>query len=122
MAGQTSRLEIPYPTGSDQVRDGDNAIRALAERVDKVVRFFKFTVPVTGGVGVLTINFGAPAFQTNPVVMATVNATDSSTNVYIAMIDSITTSGCRIVVRHYLNSSFSGNVPVGLIVMGDSNA
>lgn len=34
MAGTTSPLAFPYPTGTDRVMDGDNAIQALAEKVD----------------------------------------------------------------------------------------
>lgn len=34
MAGTTTNLKIPYPTGTDRVADGDNAMQSLAERVD----------------------------------------------------------------------------------------
>lgn len=34
MAGTTSRLGLPYPTGTDRVADGDNAIQALADALD----------------------------------------------------------------------------------------
>jgi hypothetical protein len=34
MAGTTARLALPYPTGTDRVADGDNAIQALAEGLD----------------------------------------------------------------------------------------
>jgi hypothetical protein len=34
MAGQTTKLAIPYPTGTDRVTDGDNAMQAIAERVE----------------------------------------------------------------------------------------
>lgn len=34
MAGTTTN-GLPYPTGTDRVMDGDNAIQALAEEVDK---------------------------------------------------------------------------------------
>lgn len=34
MAGQTTSLKIPYPTGTDRVADGDNAMQALAERIE----------------------------------------------------------------------------------------
>ena len=30
----TDKLDLPYPLGSDPVADGDNAIRALAERLE----------------------------------------------------------------------------------------
>jgi len=34
MGGTTSPYGFPYPTGTDRVMDGDNAIQALAEAVD----------------------------------------------------------------------------------------
>jgi hypothetical protein len=34
MGGITTNLKIPYPVGTDRVADGDNAMQALAERVD----------------------------------------------------------------------------------------
>jgi len=34
MGGTTTPLAFPYPTGTDRVADGDNAIQALAEKVD----------------------------------------------------------------------------------------
>lgn len=34
MGGTTTTLKLPYPTGTDRVMDGDNAMQALAERVE----------------------------------------------------------------------------------------
>lgn len=34
MGSVTARLALPYPTGTDRVMDGDDAIRALAEGLD----------------------------------------------------------------------------------------
>lgn len=34
MAGTTPRTGLPYPTGTDRVADGDNAMQALAERIE----------------------------------------------------------------------------------------
>lgn len=34
MAGSTTKLALPYPTGTDRVMDGDNAMQALAERIE----------------------------------------------------------------------------------------
>lgn len=34
MAGATTKYVIPYPTGLDSVTDGDNAMQAIAERLD----------------------------------------------------------------------------------------
>ena len=37
MAGATSRYQFPYPTGTDRVADGDNAIQALAQQMESVL-------------------------------------------------------------------------------------
>jgi microcystin-dependent protein len=37
MGALTPIYKLPYPVGSDRVRDGDNAIQALAERVELVL-------------------------------------------------------------------------------------
>lgn len=37
MGSTTPTYALPYPVGSDRVRDGDNAIQALAERVEAVL-------------------------------------------------------------------------------------
>lgn len=34
MGSQTTGLLLPYPVGTDRVMDGDNAIQALAERIE----------------------------------------------------------------------------------------
>jgi hypothetical protein len=37
MGSQTPKYALPYPLGTDRVMDGDNAIQALAERVEAVL-------------------------------------------------------------------------------------
>ena len=37
MGSQTPRYALPYPVGTDRVMDGDNAMQALAERVEAVL-------------------------------------------------------------------------------------
>jgi hypothetical protein len=37
MGSSTANLAIPYPTGTDRVTDGDNAMQAMAERVDALI-------------------------------------------------------------------------------------
>ena len=39
MSGLTTG-KLPYPTGTDKVRDGDNAMQALAEAADNVTAWF----------------------------------------------------------------------------------
>lgn len=76
MAGVTSPLNFPYPTGTDRVADGDNAIQALAEAVDDHLSIHAATGTVTlagtvtgsaaayrrpGGTVILLCDFWAPA-------------------------------------------------------------
>ena len=57
MAGATATFGFPYPTGTDRVMDGDNAIQALAEAIEAKLKSFglpsALTVPgtVSGGSG-----------------------------------------------------------------------
>lgn len=37
MPGATTRFQLPYPLGSEPVADGDDAIKALAEKLDTVL-------------------------------------------------------------------------------------
>ena len=37
MAGTTAKLAFPYPTGTDRVADGDNAIQALAQKIEDLL-------------------------------------------------------------------------------------
>lgn len=37
MAGTTTNYALPYPTGSDLLRNGDNAIQSLAEAVENLL-------------------------------------------------------------------------------------
>lgn len=48
MAGTTARWQIPYPTGTDRVMDGDNAMQAIAERIDVLLPPPGSLVPYAG--------------------------------------------------------------------------
>lgn len=76
MGSQTAR-GFPYPVGTDRVMDGDNAIRALAEKVDTdtgrptaagavSVATAAVNVPVT-----TLVTFPAGRFTAAPAVSAT---------------------------------------------------
>lgn len=52
----TPIFDLPYPVGTDRVRDGDNAIQALAERVETVIA----PTLVPTGVVVPFVGSGAP--------------------------------------------------------------
>ena len=53
MPGTTPSLALPYPTGTDRVMDGDNAIQALALAVEtdlgRRLRFNPLTTSIFNG-------------------------------------------------------------------------
>ena len=57
MGGTTSPLTFPYPTGTDRVADGDNAIQALAERLNTYLNTIGATVPLDSNIGALDSNY-----------------------------------------------------------------
>jgi hypothetical protein len=52
MGGTTPKYGLPYPTGTDRVADGDNAMQALAEKIDD-------TLAPTGTAGTIVPTPGA---------------------------------------------------------------
>lgn len=50
MAGTTPVLKLPYPTGTDRVADGDNAIQALAQRVETVLNYSQVNLVLPAGI------------------------------------------------------------------------
>lgn len=47
MSGATATFAFPYPTGTDRVMDGDNAIQALAEAIEAKLKAFGFPTNLT---------------------------------------------------------------------------
>lgn len=75
MGSQTAKLAIPYPVGTDRVTDGDNAMQALAERLDLLMtsRFQTGSVIVgllTNKVGFTDVVFPFPFTKIPRVVVA----------------------------------------------------
>lgn len=57
MSGITTSRKIPYPTGTDQVRDGDDAMRALVDRIDYMLgESGTYTTPAVTGTQVFTVD------------------------------------------------------------------
>jgi hypothetical protein len=48
MAGTTPIWGFPYPTGTDRVADGDNAIEALARGVESAITYMQLIITSTG--------------------------------------------------------------------------
>jgi len=101
MGSQTAH-GYPYPVGTDRVMDGDDAIRALAEKIDANVAagFYAATINVTiptaadtNGSAVLT--FPAGRFTTPPLVLAV--ATSTTPTVIQASAVSATTASVQVL-------------------------
>lgn len=57
MASQTAYYDLPYPVDSDPVRDGNEAIQALAERLDYLLgECGDFTSAAASGTSTQTVN------------------------------------------------------------------
>lgn len=90
MAGTTPNFALPFPTGTDLVRDGDNAIQALAEAVDALLP--RMAYGATSHVGaadamrVQTVTYPTGRFTDVPVTVAvsrTSTAVASTTNTQV---------------------------------------
>jgi hypothetical protein len=53
MGSQTPVFKVPYPVGSDRVMDGDNAMQAIADRVEALANPAWKALPVAAGWGPL---------------------------------------------------------------------
>jgi hypothetical protein len=73
MGGTTPKYQLPYPTGTDRVADGDNAIQALAERVEVVVPLVRVGVVgmATNAGSDGTITFATPFPNTLTTIVVT---------------------------------------------------
>lgn len=106
MAGTTPTFGLPYPTGQDLVRDGDNAIQALAEAVEATVtRVWTGVVGLTGGANtprVTSVTFPTGLFPSlAPAILidsrtATSNASTTNTEIWS---QSASINGCQICVN-----------------------
>src|SRR5262245_10664278 len=54
MGSQTATFKIPYPLGTDRVMDGDNAMQAIAEKVDALLGPWQTFAPVWNAVSFST--------------------------------------------------------------------
>jgi hypothetical protein len=88
MAGTTPN-GLPYPTGTDLIRDGDNAIQALAEAIDtrgggqRILRE-AFVANADSG-GVFSHAYPGGPFGGTPVVVATAGGAASNTAIIISL-------------------------------------
>ena len=103
MAGTTPKYGFPYPTGTDRVMDGDNAIQALAESVEGQIGKAKWgAATVTtdaSGNAVIAHGMGIkPAVVIGSIALSTVAWI---ANVYNP---GVTTTNIHFVVRDHANT------------------
>jgi hypothetical protein len=112
MPGSTPDLNYPYPLGDDPVRDGDDIIRALAERIEYLTN----SVRIRSGTVVMTVTtnntivgaaivYPANSFLNAPAVVVALNDTASPQNKAVS-----TTSGVAAGFTIRLNQ-ISGPTP-----------
>lgn len=101
MSGATAKYALPYPTGPDPFADGDEKIKALAERVDLMLGQHGQVNLAPSGSDVVTsanVVYGR-TYPTAPrVICAPASAVGSATTVFVWPTNE-TTTGCTINMR-----------------------
>ena len=115
MATLTSpRLGIPYPDGTERVRDGDNAMGAIANYLDALATA---GIPYRMAAGRVTINVSASAtgftavtFPAGRFTQAPIVTLVHNTANYTPAYFGTTTSGFNAYARHVDNASATATV------------
>lgn len=107
----TTSKGFPYPLGTDRVMDGDDAIKALAQKVDGSVGLLAsgvVTVTLSNAAQAFTaVTFPSGRFQSAPAVVAT-----TASGTYLANAVSPTATGVNIYAAHRDGTAASGSVTV----------
>jgi len=97
----TTAKGFPYPVGTDRVMDGDDAIKALAEKVDTAVGVaaagsFTSSVPTALNTPVSTaVTFPAGRFTVAPQVMCSLSG--SAVNAFAPLgVTGVSNTGCVV--------------------------
>lgn len=118
MGSQTATYRLPYPTGGDRVMDGDDAIKALAQRVETVWQFYYTEVTILAGNTFISKGLVWPtAFTAAPTVVASVATKGATTAGYAAHIYAVTAAGCTLRVDKLIGSAPGSNVTIGVGIM-----
>lgn len=110
MGSQTAK-GFPYPVGTDRVMDGDDAIRALAEKIDSAVGVMasgQATVVIPSGAfqAPVAVTFPAGRFATPPNVVCTTGSGN-----FLASWNAVTATGFNLYASHKQSTVSPGNVP-----------
>jgi len=118
MGSQTTRTGLPFPVGTDRVMDGDDAMAALANRLDGStpgpfvsVPFSKaagrVAVPVNAAVlGTAAVTFPAGRFTQPPIM----NANITSHSNFYAVATAVTASGFTANARNADNTPLTATI------------
>lgn len=101
MAGSTAKYALPYPTGVDDVADGDEKIKALAERVDLMLGQHGQVNLAPSGSDVVTsanVVYGRTYPTVPRVFLSLASAVGTATTVFVWSTNE-TTTGCTINMR-----------------------
>lgn len=101
MPANTSPVGLPYPLGTDPVRDGDNDIRALAEEVDKDIGLIKRIPTSVSGTGATVDARGNILLTATPSSGAKINGVFDSTWPYYKILISGTGSSASVVTLNW---------------------
>lgn len=99
----TPKLAIPYPDGAERVMDGDNAMGAIATKIDGLGLPFAIAAGVVAitlsnaAGGSIAVTFPVGRFTSNPVVFASCAAGSQN---YFAGTGAGSTTGTTAVVAH----------------------
>lgn len=103
MPGKTPNF-LPYPTGTDFVVDGDNAIRALAESLRLWHTSFQLAAPTGNAVfKEQAIVFPVGLYSQPPAVFCAGNNNTSGTGIIVAPIES-TRTATGVTIRAVLTN------------------
>lgn len=100
----TPRLAIPYPDGTERVMDGDNAMGAIATKVDGLGLAYAMAVgssnivaPGGAASAAVSVTFPVGRFTQPPIVIANVAL---GTINYVTNVGTPTTSGFTATIFH----------------------
>lgn len=113
---------LPYPSASDPVANGDDAIKALAEAVDDKAGMVSGSVNVTATAsasGVQAVVFPVGAFTAPPKVVVTVTAAISgSVSTWYAIALNVTAAGFNATIIMKTGAAASAQITVDWIAVG----
>lgn len=114
MTTNTSRLLLPYPDPGDALANGDDTIKALALRLNRVLQAYRMdiTVAVSAASGSQLLTF-SEAFDAVPAVLCTVEANTT----HWAVASSVTAANCQVNVGRYNGANFTGTIKVNVFAM-----